>query len=249
MEQENLTEAEIRARILSIDEKIEEELAKRDADMSVVEDYFLQIRNLSGNTHKKDASELDAGLQAIYMKAARRKKKPIWGHIGKRVAGIAATLLIVFGCSMTVSAVREPIVSFCMNTYEKFTEFFFDASDIEKAPSTIETVYTLGYVPEGYEISSELVERYRANFVWKNRNGDPIEFKQYTLDGILHIDHEQSDIHLIEENGIYIYFKEAYGLKTYYWSTNEYRFCLKITDDNVATEDGMELIRSVMKYN
>ena len=75
MEQEKLTEAEIRVCILSIDDKIEKELAKPDADMSVVESYFKQIRDLRGNTHKKDEAELKADLQNIYAQAAQRKKK------------------------------------------------------------------------------------------------------------------------------------------------------------------------------
>ena len=152
MEQENLTEAEIRACILSIDEKIEEELTRQDADMTVVDDYLRQIRDLCGNTYQKSEVELEAELQAIYAQAAQRKKKPrFWQYssVGRRVAGLAAALLVAFGCSMTISAVRTPFVNFAMNIYDKFTEFFFDKSDIEKAPSTIETVYTLGYVPEG----------------------------------------------------------------------------------------------------
>ena len=39
---------------------------------------------------------------------------------GRRVAGIAAAMLIAFSCSMTVKAVREPVVEFFANIYEKF---------------------------------------------------------------------------------------------------------------------------------
>ena len=52
-----------------------------------------------------------------------------------------------------------------VNIYDKFTEFFFDKSDIEKAPSTIETVYTLGYVPEGYELNSQSTEIKNTVFI------------------------------------------------------------------------------------
>ena len=208
-------------------------------------DYYDQFPSYEGEIDPGE--EYEKAMNALIQRSKKPKPR-YFNTLSKRVAGIAAALLIVFGCSMTVSAVRLPFVEFLSNTYDKYVEIFFDSSDIEKAPSVIETVYTLGYVPEGYEMESKLIERYRANFSWKNKNGNSIEFNQYVLDGTIHIDYEQSDILLIEENGAYIYFKEAYGLKTYYWNNNEYQFCLQIIDDDISTEDGVELIRSVKEY-
>lgn len=250
MEQENLTEAEIRARILSIDEKIEEELTRQDADMTVVDDYLRQIRDLCGNTYQKSEAELEAELQAIYAQAAQRKKKQrFWQYssVGRRVAGLAAALLVAFGCSMTVSAVRTPFVNFAMNIYDKFTEFFFDKSDIEKAPSTIETVYTLGYVPEGYELNSQSTEIKNTVFIWQNKNGGSIELSQNTLEATYTIDTEDTEqISFADEQQVF--FKKKFGKQTYFWNTNEYQFWLYIEDDDISAEDGMELIRSIIKY-
>ena len=188
--------------------------------------------------------------QYIHALIKSSKKAPRRGcsTLGKRVAGIAAAILIAFGCSMTVSAVRSPFVSFCMNTYEKFTEIFFDASDIEKAPQTIETVYTLGYVPEGYELNSQSVEKESSFFVWHNRDGDSIKLVQNILNIKLTIDTEESDVISTNVNDFQIFFKDKYGKKTYFWNTDEYQFRLYIMDDDISTEDGIELIRSVMKY-
>ena len=83
----------------------------------------------------------------------RRSKNPFqryFNTLGRRVAGIAAAMLIAFSCAMTVKAVREPVVEFFTNIYEKFVEIIFGEDDIAKAPDTIETVYTLGFIPDGY---------------------------------------------------------------------------------------------------
>ena len=42
--------------------------------------------------------------------------------LGKRVAGIVIAATMIFCSSMTVKAVREPVVEFFTNIYEKFVE-------------------------------------------------------------------------------------------------------------------------------
>ena len=248
---EQLSEQEIFEQILVIERKIDEELHDPEkTNMVLVDEYFRQIRELDGGPEKTKA-ELDAELRIIYRKAAWRKKKKVFLQFlldGKRVASILLMVGLVSVFSVGVYAARAPIVQFLSKTYDKYIEFFFDQSDVEKAPSTIETVYTLGYVPEGYKADSALVTKESTIFKWKNKNNDTITFEQSTLKGMLHIDNEDTDIILIERNGIGIYFKDKYGLKSYYWNDNEYQFCLQITDGDISIEDGVELIRSVVKY-
>ncbi len=250
MEQENLTEAEIRARILSIDDKIEKELAKPDADMSVVEGYFKQIRDLRGNTHKKDEAELKANLQNIYAQAAQRKKKlRFWQYssVGRRVASILLVIGLVSIFSVSVYAAREPIAQCLSRAYDKYVELFFDPSDIEKSPSTIETVYTLGLVPEGYELYLQSAEIKNTVFIWRNKNGGSIELTQNTLEATYTIDTEDTE-QISFSDELQVFFKKKFETKTYFWNTNEYQFWLYIEDDDISAEDGMELIRSMIKY-
>lgn len=59
----------------------------------------------------------------------RRQKQPYWKYVntvGKRVAVFAVAIALVFALSMSVSAVREPVVEFFANVYEKFVEFFYE---------------------------------------------------------------------------------------------------------------------------
>ena len=250
MEQENLTEAEIRACILSIDEKIEEELTRQDADMTVVDDYLRQIRDLCGNTYQKSEVELEAELQAIYAQAAQRKKKQrfwLYSSVGRRVASILLVIGLVSVFSVSVYAAREPIAQCFSRAYDKYVELFFDLSDIEKSPSTIETVYTLGFVPEGYELNSQSTEIKYTVFIWQNKNGGSIELNQNTLAATHTIDTEDTEqISFADEQQVF--FKKKFGKQAYFWNTNEYQFWLYIEDDDISAEDGMELIRSIIKY-
>ena len=55
----------------------------------------------------------------------KRQKRPYWkftNTVGKRIAVIALAFLMLFGLSMTIEAVREPVISFIENVFEKFSE-------------------------------------------------------------------------------------------------------------------------------
>ena len=251
LNRERLSEQEIQEKICEINQKIDQELLDSEkTDMTLVDEYFRQIRELDGMPEPSEA-ELRSEWRELCKKAAECEKRKSTGRfrgIGMRAAGIAAAILIAFTCTLTVSAVRDPFVSFCMNTYEKFTELFFDASDIEKAPQTIETVYTLGYVPEGYELDGEYIfEKHRIT-IWKNAKGDSIEFEQDILSGMLNIDNESEKFIFIDTDNMQVLYKEKHGIKTYFWNTADYRYNLRVIDDEISMEECMNIIQSIEEY-
>ena len=204
-------------------------------------DYYDQFPSYEGEIDPGE--EYEKAMNALI----RRSKKPkprYFNTLSKRVAGIAAALLIVFGCSMTVSAVRLPFVEFLSNTYDKYVEIFFDSSDVEKAPSVIETVYTLGYVPEGYVEKDCAISKISTNITWVNENNEMIVFRQRLLDSSATIDNERADYNvvLIDDKEILYLSYEEYCY--YYWNSDEYAFYLKTTD-MITREVALELIRSV----
>ena len=133
--------------------------------------------------YQKNIDRMLSGKQKSYPKFLNAS----W----KRVVASIVVVAMVFGGSMTVKAFREPMVEFFTNIYEKIVEIFFDDEDIAKAPSEIETVYTLGYVPEGYEMESFDSDELTTKIYWTNGD-DKIYFKQYTLDSETHLDNEIS---------------------------------------------------------
>ena len=149
-------------------------------------DYYDQFPSYEGEIDPGE--EYEKAMNALIQRS--KKQKP---RYFKRVAGIAAALLIVFGCSMTVSAVRLPFVEFLSNTYDKYVEIFFDSSDVEKAPSVIETVYTLGYVPEGYVEKDCAISKISTNITWVNENNEMIVFRQRILKGSVTLDNEHEN--------------------------------------------------------
>lgn len=181
----------------------------------------------------------------------RRQKQPCWKYVntvGKRVAVFVLAIAITFVLSMSVAAVREPVVEFFVNVYEKFVEFFYGEDDIAKAPDTIETVYTLGYVPEGYELESCNLNKLYTTFVWTNDTGNRIVFSQGVLGAWNQLDNENSNYEILYMNDLSVAYIDKKYNQYYYWHAADYNFSLFVSDDIITQEIVAEIIESMLKY-
>jgi hypothetical protein len=222
--------------------------------LNVLKEAFREINKWEyENLHLETLEEVIPS--PAYIKRMERliqwQKRSCWKYvnsIGKRIAMIAVAIALTFGLSMSVSAVRKPVVEFFVNMYEKFVEFFYDDDVSAKAPSTIETVYTLGYVPEGYELESCSIEKLVTGFVWTNDAGEQIVFSQGLLCEYSLMDNENSDYEITSVNDITVAFLDKGSIKCYYWNERGYRFSIRISD-GISQAILEQLIESLTEYN
>ena len=165
----------------------------------------------------------------------------------KRIAACAAAVLLVFGGSMTVKAFREPVTEFFTNVYEKIIEIFFQDDDITKSPSEIETVYTLGYVPDGYELESFEINKVVSTTVLSDGE-NKIIFHQHILDSEFGLDNENTNCQYIYMHDMKIAIIEKHNKKTLFWNADGYAFKL-IVDIDISEDESIMLISSVIEKN
>lgn len=173
------------------------------------------------------------------------KRRKYFNTVGKRIAACVAAVMIIFGGSMTVKAFREPVVEFFTNAYEKIVEIFFGDDDIAKAPSEIETVYTLGYVPDGYVMESYSMNKAKTLSQTIFTNGDTeLIFRQYILDIRAGLDNEYADfeyLYIGDMKVLIVVKNEAISL---FWNTNEYAFSLDM-HIQISEDEWIAIIRSI----
>mgnify|MGYP002520850871 FL=1 len=89
-------------------------------------------------------------------KLLKEERTPLWQLINtraKRAVCIVLVILAALGASMSIKAVREPVVRFFVEIYEAFARI----THPQQSETTIETAYALpgDMLPEGYELSYE----------------------------------------------------------------------------------------------
>ncbi len=148
---------------------------------------------------------------------------------------VAAVLIcvILYESLVTVSAAREEIVGFLVQTYDKITI---------DGPKSIEKVYTMEDLPEGYTLLTRNREEKHVTTLWKRENNLLI-FEQDTLYKKISFG-DDAQMTSFYHNGLemlYIRYENRYRL---YWKDSEYHFLLKLPDE-VLLEDALRMVDSL----
>lgn len=156
----------------------------------------------------------------------KRRGKPYYKLInsfGKRVACVAATLLIVSSVTiLSVDAFRESFANMIVNVYEKFSAV--SSEEPTNSPDTIEDIYEITYDLSDYTVDYKEYTKYSRNISYIN-NDISIDFRQCTrkmyneklntegteistvnigeYEAMYYLDNHNYD-HLIWDNGDYI---------------------------------------------
>jgi len=118
--------------------------------------------------HLEKMSEI-LGFDVTRNRPVSRSRKKMW------VAILIAAALLLMGC--TAYVYRKEIKGFVMEIYKEYAKVNFSDVDLDNVPRTVEDKYTLGYVPEGYELVEEIAD---FSFVYQRFNNNAGEIVIFT---------------------------------------------------------------------
>ena len=160
----------------------------------------------------------------------------------KRAAVFAIIITIPLSAAFSVEAIREPVIQFFIEVYEKFTHIVFqtDAGNSENNanenssgdslsgafPVIIEDVYEPTVLPDGYTFTNNINMSIFYQNTYSNQNGEDISFDQFTITSIdLNIDTEDGAI--VEEimlKNTKALFAQNKGTNFLVWNDNKYGY-------------------------
>jgi len=145
----------------------------------------------------------------------------------KVILALAATFILMITMIFSVSALREPVVRFLIEVYEKFSQVFIHQQQEAEFPAILEVYYAPSWLPEGYrEDAGQAIDAtIFCEWTYVAENKVEIKFKQYTITSpILAIDTEdiQAEPCLVKGNeGLYYSNK---GIQHLIWNDEQYGF-------------------------
>lgn len=178
----------------------------------------------------------------------KRMQKLIWKERGIRpprkrlslrmLIVVIVTAVIAVSSVMTVSAFREAIIGFITEVYEKFTNV--QAQPDEDAPDTLEEIYEVTWVPEGFELVDE--KRSDISYRMQFRNNENfIFFKQTTvMDYVTNYDTETTGATPFCQDGIEGFWIIDGDTNILVWKSHDYVF--EITVYIKRSEENIEKI-------
>lgn len=136
---------------------------------------------------------------------------------------LAASLIIaIAAASMSVEAIRLPIIRLTEKIYTEFSEILFQNEENIKVPETIEEIYVPSYVPEGYTLLEEENLKLMHFLFYTNEKGQEISVEQFTLSVGMAVDTEGITTENITINKMDGIIYEKRGLTTIIVNDNKY---------------------------
>ena len=154
----------------------------------------------------------------VYGKTDTRR---VWSPKMKRIVAIlVAAALLLTSCGIIFrNEIREIFENF-------FVKLSYSSDDI--SGDTIEEVYQLSYLPEGFYLEEEKIESLRINYKFTNEDGDIIWFEQRILDGSDFVIDIENGFSLIEEIKDYeVYYRHTVQNNIYLLNDGKYSIRLK----------------------
>ena len=133
----------------------------------------------------------------LFAAIENNKKKPSkerhwYSPTAKKVAiAIASAIILLVMIPSTTEAGRKWITELVGKVFPSFTEFFL--SDSEKVPNHEVKRYTLGYVPNGFQLIFEEYSTAGNTSMYRNEDDLVIHFEVFASSGVIQIDTENAD--------------------------------------------------------
>lgn len=178
------------------------------------------------------------------------QKKPYYFMINtvtKRVASIVVILFVVLTTTVfSVKALREPVINFLIEIYDKFSVIVFDKSTINLTSSKVSFItYGPIYIPEDFSLNSEehLNLSYYREYI--GPDGKTITYEQSSLANTqVNIDTENTSTQEIVINQYTGIFFENKGFGNIIWSDGTYSFTIS---GNVEKFELTKIAESIQK--
>ncbi len=177
-----------------------------------------------------------------FIKAQGRSYHFLVNTVGKRVAVVFVVFLTLFTISMSVSAIRQPIVNFFFAIRDGFNEYFFEGDTV----NIIEKKYSITELPAGYTQKNIMDTESLRVIEYENKNGNEIIFSQGISDGyMLSVDNENCKRETVYIDNLEIELYEWEYMKKAIWVKDCYVFDISFSDVNFSVEDIKKVIMSV----
>lgn len=158
-------------------------------------------------------------------KLIRAQKKSYYKFIntaGKRVAVIFAAIITLFTASLSVKAIREPVVRFIKQVYETFIHYTFEG-DIQPK---IKKEFFIKTLPDGFIQHDKIESDLAITTIYVNDN-NTIKFTQQSTNNANHFfDNESGTLTKVTISGINVDIYESENIKHAVWTDEGYFFKL-----------------------
>ena len=156
------------------------------------------------------------------IRAQRKSYYKFINTVAKRAAVIFAAIITLFTASLSVKAIREPVVRFIRQVYETFIHYTFEGEIQPK----IKKEFFIKTLPDGFIQHDKIESDLAITTIYVNDN-NTIKFTQQSTNNANHFfDNESGTLTKVTISGINVDIYESENIKHAVWTDEGYFFKL-----------------------
>ena len=151
------------------------------------------------------------------------------------IAALVAAVLLLTGC--TVYAYREEIRTLMETIFDNHVEVKYNEGEELPTEATISEYYTLGYVPEGYELTKTFERPSQTRYRWSGQDGAYIMLEQcHVNSGLFVMDNKLEDWEVVQIGNHKVHHRVS---DAYYYLWNDGVYAYRLTTSAQWEEQGL----------
>jgi len=164
----------------------------------------------------------------------------------KRFIAALVAIIIIISTAMSVSAIRQRVIEFVSEVYQKYTQVFFSESQSSSVESKIFTAYMPRYIPKGFELVNQ--DTNATVLLDYEKGNDYISYEQGWIDEIsMQINTEGVKLEELKFNNLPAKYYSNKGVQNLIWYDNHYMYMVSSTLDRETVFKIAESVKSTKK--
>lgn len=148
--------------------------------------------------------------------------------LNKRFIAALVAMIIIISTAMSVSAIRQRVIEFITEVYQKYTQVFFNESQSSQLESELFTAYMPSYIPKGFELVNQ--DTNGAVLLDYEKGNDFISYEQGWIDEIsMQINTEGVQLEELKFNNLPAKYYSNKGVQNLIWYDNRYMYMVSST--------------------
>lgn len=217
------------------------ELMKKALVISMESELDSLPPNQELKKYHKFSYEFEKKMEKL-IKISKIKYVTLAGYKIRRSIAAAASIIIIISASMTVEAIRVPVINFIEKIYEEFSELIFNDKE-ENSPEKIENKHVPKFIPDGYSKLEETNYETYYQIIYSNAEKNELIYEQFTLNYDVTINTEGINTKEIFINGATGITYSQNGLTTVIFSDGIYAYSISGYEDESILKQMAESIK------
>lgn len=206
--------------------------------------YLNELDGLPSEAELEAQVNLSPAFERRMKKLLHSQSFFIPGRRVKRML-LVAIIAALMASTMSVQAIREPIMNFFLEVHERCTDIIFQITEDEPIE---EYAFSIPEPPEGYVETNREEHKAQVKTEYSTNDGDYLRYTQYRLNGTtLSVDTEDASVDMDQIQGCNVFLYSNKGFNSIVWSDGIFGYKLNGTCDVVELRSIAEKIMIEIK--